>query len=190
MRQDQITPVVYEAAIVKRIARTGWQILGGHEESVGEHTFMTSVISYFLGKMLKADLLTILTMAIFHDFHEARTGEVDKLAKFYITRDQDRANHDIFQSIDQELLELLNTYEQKQTLEARIVYEANVVAFLVEVKILVERGHTQATEWFMGNKTRVKIPEVVTLVDSIWKTDSQIWWKQFRDELHESFLTE
>jgi putative hydrolases of HD superfamily len=190
MKHDELTKIVYEAGTVKRIKRTGWQILGGHEESVGEHTFMTSVISYFLGKMLRADLLTVLTMAIFHDFHEARTGEVDKLAKFYITRDQNRANLDIFQSIDPQLLDLLNSYEEKQTIESRIVYEANVVAFLVEVKILVERGHTQATEWFMGNRTRVKIPEAVALVDAVWKTDSQIWWKEFRDELNESFINE
>src|SRR5690348_5894938 len=129
MNTADFTKLIFEAAVVKRVKRTGWQILGGHDESVGEHTFMTCVIAYFLGKQLQADLLQVLTMAIFHDFHEARTGEVDKLAKFYITRDQDRANHDIFSAIDAELSRLLDVYEAKQTLEAKIVYEANVIAF-------------------------------------------------------------
>ena len=190
MDTNELTKVIYEAAVVKRVKRTGWQILGGHEESVGEHTFMTCVIAFFLGKQLGADLLQVLTMSIFHDFHEARTGEVDKLAKFYITRDQDRANHDIFAAIDGELLQLLDCYEAKQTLEAKIVYEANVVAFLVEVKILAERGHTQAKEWFDGNFTRLKLPETHALAQSLWDTDSQIWWKQFRDILNENFLHE
>ena len=190
MDTQDFTKVIFEAAVVKRVKRTGWQILGGHEESVGEHTFMTSVIAYFLGKLLHADMLQVLTMAIFHDFHEARTGEVDKLAKFYITRDQERANHDIFDAIDSELSSLLDIYEAKQTLEARIVYEANVVAFLVEVKILAERGHTQAKEWYEANLNRVKILEASLLAADIWKTDSQIWWKKFRDTLNESFLHE
>ena len=40
-----ITNLVYEAAVVKRMQRTGWQILGDNEEGVGEHTFMTAVIA-------------------------------------------------------------------------------------------------------------------------------------------------
>lgn len=35
-------------------------------------------------------------MSIFHDFHEGRTGEMDKVAKLYMTRHEDKANIDIF----------------------------------------------------------------------------------------------
>ena len=57
---------------------------------------MTCVIAYFLAKELKANMETVLVMSIFHDFHEARTGESDKIARFYTTRDQDKANQHIF----------------------------------------------------------------------------------------------
>ena len=71
-----------------------------------------------------------------------------------MTRDQDRANRDIFKGIDDELLATLETYEKKQTLEAKIVYEANVIAFLVELKLLIEKGNTHAREWMDANITR------------------------------------
>jgi len=182
-----ITNLVFEAAVVKRMKRTGWQILGDNEEGVGEHTFMTCVIAYFLAKQLKANLEIVLTMALFHDFHEARTGDLDKIAKFYMTRDQDKANRDIFKGIDDELLARLNEFEKKESLEARVVYEANVIAFLVELKLLEEKGNTHAREWLDGNVSRLRIPEAISLAKDLAATDSHDWWKSLRTTLHEEF---
>ncbi len=182
--------IIFEAAVVKRLQRTGWQILGGHSEGVGEHSFMTAVIAYFLCKLKGANTETVLTMAIFHDFHEARTGEIDKLAKFYITRHEDRANTDIFSGVDPELLRTLEVYEEKKTLEARIVYEANILAFLVELKLLTERGHTHTQEWFDSNVKRLRLKESKELAEQIRSTDSQEWWMSIRKTLDEQFLRE
>ncbi|MDP1722436.1 MAG: HD domain-containing protein [Candidatus Gottesmanbacteria bacterium] len=197
MRINKITNLVYEAAVVKRMQRTGWQILGDNEEGVGEHTFMTSVIAYFLAKEISGtrpgleagvNMETVLVMSVFHDFHEARTGDLDKIATFYMTRDQDKANRDIFAGIDDELLTTLNTYEEKETLEAKIVYEANVIAFLVELKLLEEKGNTHAREWLDGNLTRLRLPEAIELAKDLASSDSHDWWKNLRATLHEEFL--
>jgi putative hydrolases of HD superfamily len=184
---DQIVKFIFETAVVKRMERTGWQIFGGHRETVGEHTFVTAAISYVVGKKMGADLLPILTMAVFHDFHEARTGEVDKIATFYIKRDQDKANDDIFGTLDPELKKTLDTYEEKQTLEARIVYEVNVLAFGIELKLLHEQGHRKAETWYKGNIARIKIPEIHALAEKLWETDSEVWWKSIQEELHAQF---
>lgn len=193
---NSVTNLVYEAAVVKRMQRTGWQILGDNQEGVGEHTFMTAVIAYFLAKAVsgtrpgleaRLNMETILAMAVFHDFHEARTGDLDKIASFYMTRDQEKANRDIFKSIDDELLAILEEYEKKESLEARIVYEANIVAFLVELKLLEEKGNTHAKEWLDGNLTRLRLPEAVALAKDVANTDSHDWWKNLRATLHEEF---
>ncbi|MBI4065040.1 HD domain-containing protein [Candidatus Gottesmanbacteria bacterium] len=192
-----ITNLIYEASVVAKLKRTGWQIFGDNDEGVGEHTFMTSVIAYFLGKQLnpstgsgqvqRVNLEKVLTMAVFHDFHEARTGDLDKIATFYMTRDQDKANKDIFEEVDSELLSLLEEYEKKQSLEARIVYEANVIAFLVELKRLEEKGNVHAREWISGNLVRLRIPEAVALAKDLASTDSHNWWRHIRKTLHEEF---
>ena len=179
--------MVYEAATVKRMLRTGWQILGDNEENVGEHTFMTCVISYFLAKELHANMETVLVMSVFHDFHEARTGELDKLAKLYTSRNEEKANNDIFSGIDDNLLALLTTYEEKKTLEAQIAYEANVIAFSVEVRLLMERGNVHAKEWMEANNSRLRLPQSIALAKDLEKTDSQNWWKSIRKSIHEEF---
>src|SRR3989344_7555580 len=182
-----ITNLIYEAAVVKRLKRTGWQILGDNDEGVGEHTFMTAVIAYFLGKQLNANLETVLTMSVFHDFHEARTGDLDKIATFYMTRDQEKANRDIFEKVDSGLLVTLNEYEEKKSLEARIVYEANVIAFGVELKLLIEKGNTHAQEWLDANIKRLRLPEAVVPANDLAQANSQDWWKHLRKTLHEEF---
>ncbi|MEK7533077.1 MAG: HD domain-containing protein [Patescibacteria group bacterium] len=193
--QKRLTNLIYEAANVKRMLRTGWQRLGDNEEGVGEHSFMTAVIAYLLARQINAQnkkdrgvsMEKILVMSIFHDFHEGRTGEMDKVAKLYMTRHEDKANIDIFAGIDDELLILLNEYEAKQSLEALVVYEANVIAFGVECKILMERGNTHAKEWMDANSLRVRLPESVELMTALASTDSQDWWKDIREAIHEEF---
>lgn len=195
MNNKAITNLIYEAANVKRMLRTGWQRLGDNEEGVGEHSFMTAVIAYLLAReindqqdeMRNVSMEKIMLMSVFHDFHEGRTGEMDKVAKLYMTRHEDKANEDIFGVVDKELLGLLNEYEAKQSLEALVVYEANVIAFGVECKILMERGNTHAKEWMDANSKRVRLPESVVLMTSLATTDSQDWWKDIRDAIHEEF---
>lgn len=178
---DDVIDVFFEAAVVKRIRRTGWQILGDHEEKVGEHSFITSVFAHFLGKLTGADLLKVYQMAVFHDFHEARTGEIDKVARFYVTRDQDKANNDIFSTVDSELLGILSEYEQKESLESKVVYEANILALLLELKILLERGHTPAKEWLEDTVARLKLPESQELAKKMLERDQHAWWKKLRE---------
>lgn len=194
MKHTSLVHLIFEALAVKRVRRTGWQILGDNDESLGEHTFMTAVIAYLLAREVQEsesavgiDMEKVLCMSIFHDFHEARTGEVDKIALSYITRDQNRANRDIFSGVDDRILKTVQEYEGKKSREARIVYEANILALLVECKHLVEKGNTNAREWLEGNAKRVRLPQSKSLARDIISGNTQSWWKDVRDRLHEEF---
>jgi len=195
MNKRQRTNLIYEGANVKRMLRTGWQRLGDNEEGVGEHSFMTAVIAYLLAREINAagdpsrsvSMEKIMLMSIFHDFHEGRTGEMDKVAKLYMTRHEDKANEDIFKGVDDDLLTLLSEYEARKSLDAQVVYEANVIAFGVECKILMEKGNTHAKEWMDANSKRVRLPESIELMTSLATTDSQDWWKDIREAIHEEF---
>jgi putative hydrolases of HD superfamily len=183
--------LIFEAATVKRIQRTGWQILGDNRETLGEHTFMTAVIAYLLAREIGTsetlNMEKILLMSLFHDFHEARTGDIDKLSTFYVKRDTQKANDDIFADRDIALLSVVNEYEDKQSPEAKIVYEANILALLVELKQLLEKGNANAQEWLTENTKRLRLPKARQFAQGIQKTNSQSWWKEFKVMLTEQF---
>ncbi len=186
----KITNLIFEAAVVKRLKRTGWQILGDNEESIGEHSFMTAVIAYILAKEMHVSLEKIFLMSLFHDFHETRTGDLDKINKLYLTRNEKQANIDIFASVDSKLLQIVSEYEGKKTIEAKIVYEANIIALLVELKRLEENGNIHASEWITKNSDRLRLPESIKLTKALLSANTQDWWKKMRQTIHTGFKKE
>ena len=119
MKLSSIVNFLFEAAALKRLQRTGWQILGDNQESIAEHTFMVCVISFVLAVKLKADLEKVLIIALFHDFEEARTGDVYKLADLYTQVDKKKAITDAFSKLPQsaKISKLIAEYEHKKTLD-------------------------------------------------------------------------
>lgn len=187
IKSNTFVNLIFEAGIVKKLKRVGFQILGNGEEPLGEHIFTTSVIAYFLAKELNANLQKVLIMSIFHDFHEARTGDVHKLQSLYVTRDQKKANVDLFKDIDDDLLAMLEEYEERKTIEAKLVYEANIISLLVVLKPLAERGDPHAKEWLEWNAKRLRLPQARELAEKLTKGNSQDWWKKERDKLHREY---
>ena len=61
-----------------------------------------------------------------------------------------------------------------------------MIALLVRLKPLAERGDAHAEKWMM-NKNRIRTPEAVILVKMLLETDSQNWWLDIQNELEEEF---
>src|SRR3990172_10660792 len=146
MKSKTHADFLFEAATLKRLKRTGWQILGENEESIAEHSYMVAVISYLLAKELHADVGRVLSLSLFHDFSEVRVGDVYKLADCYVRVDELAAAKDAFAgSADpEELTGFFLEYEKEMTKESKIVHDADTLALCIELKQLVEKGNKHA----------------------------------------------
>jgi len=181
---------LFEAATLKRLQRTGWQILGDNQESIAEHSFMVCVISFALSELMGANLEKVLLIALFHDFSESRSGDIYKLADYYVTINTAKANKDAFVSIPllRRLVVLTDEYEKEQSLEAKIVHDADTLALMVELKQLIERGNLHAREWFEANFHSLRIEQSQKLAKELRKTDSQEWWNLERLRIHKDMI--
>ena len=179
---------LFEISTLKRLQRTGWQILGSGGESIAEHSYMVAVISYLLAEQTGADIGETLLMALFHDIEEARTGDVYRLAKLYVTVDKDQARTDALKRLPKRnrIEKLLGEYDQRKTLEAKIVKDADNLSLCLELKMLVEKGNTHAGEWLDANIGALQLKESKDMGNALLKTDSQGWWKKERDIPHNS----
>lgn len=188
-KSQKIVDLLFEAATLKRLKRTGWQILGENEESVAEHSFIVAVIGYTLAIQLKADVKKVLIMALFHDFSETRTGDVYKLADLYVRVNEKKANQDAFSNLanSKELIDITNEYEKASTLESKIVHDADTLALCIELKQLMEKGNIHAKEWFEANIKRLKLDESIELAKQIKYFNSQDWWKKERQIIHKGY---
>ena len=187
MNTSSLVNFLFEASALTRLKRTGWQILGENNETIAGHTFMVCVISYILAVLLKADTEKTLLIALFHDFEEARTGDVYKLADLYTQVDRKKALRDAFSNLPQsaKIQKLLEDYQKKQSLEAKIVRDADTLSLCFELKQLVERGNSNAVEWLQANIGALKTSEGKKLGRQLLKSNSQNWWKKERKILHQ-----
>jgi putative hydrolases of HD superfamily len=185
----KIINFLFEAAALKRLKRTGWQILGENEESVAAHSYMVAVISYALAYEVGAKIQKVLTMALFHDFTESRMGDIYKLADGYVKGDVIKAANDAFAkvSFNKDLIILTKEYEDENTLEARIVHDADTLALCLELKQLIERGNIHAKVWFTANKDALRLDISKKIISEIENTDSQAWWVKEREKIHRGF---
>ena len=189
MKKKTQADFLFEAATLKRLKRTGWQILGDNEESVAEHSYMVAVISYVLAKELNADVGRVLSLSLFHDFSEVRVGDVYKLADCYVSVDEMQAAKDAFEGSPApgELMEYFKEYEDEKTTESKIVHDADTLALCIELKQLVEKGNKHARQWLEANKKALWLPKSKALYDEIVSTNSQAWWDKQRNDIHAGF---
>jgi len=96
----QLIHFLFEVGMLKKTPRTGYQFLGTGRESVAEHSFRTAIIGYTLAKAHpEADIQKIVFMCLFHDLHEARTGDQNYVNKQYVRVDEDKAVADLAKNL-------------------------------------------------------------------------------------------
>ncbi len=91
---------------------------------------------------------TLLKMALTHDIAETRTSDLSYVQKVYVKADEPQALHDIFTGTRLADFEtLVNAYERRDTIEAKIVKDADNLDVELELKELEEKGHQLPVKW-------------------------------------------
>ena len=181
-----IANFLFEVGILKNTPRSGYQFLGTGGESVAEHSFRVAVIAYLLAKNEpKADTQKVLLMSLFHDFHEARTGDHNYVNKRYVAVDEDRAVRDMAKELPfgQEIVSLIDEFNSGETLEARLSQDADQLDFILELKRQLDLGNKSAAEWLRYSVKRLITDYAKKLADEITNTDSSDWWFEKNEEL-------
>jgi len=154
--------ILIELQRLKRLDRTGWTLRGlpSGTESVAAHSFGVAVTAMSLGDELQSRGVSVnterlLRMALMHDWAETRFGDMPKTATSYFGREvRKRAETAAFADVvsgtgraNSLYRELYDDYEQRKSLEARLVKAADVIDLLVQV-LALERAGARGLEEF------------------------------------------
>jgi len=157
-------PILIELQRLKRLDRTGWTLRGmpNGTESVAAHSFGVAVTAMTLADELQARGVSInterlLRMALLHDWAETRVGDMPKTATSYFGSEarkcaETAAFADVVSgagNAESRYRELYDDYEQRKSLEARLVKAADVIDLLVQV-LALERAGARGLEEFWG----------------------------------------
>ncbi|HUU76922.1 MAG TPA: HD family hydrolase [candidate division Zixibacteria bacterium] len=157
---DDITSFFLETSRLKLMLRSGWIFSGvpiGNVESVADHSYMISLITLIQcleerreGKEI--DLEKALSMALLHDISEGISQDLDRRIRQFAPEKFDSFKHDLDINATKKLLEklpvetsatLLENYlefQKKESLEARIVAEADRVEVIIQLYNYIKQG--------------------------------------------------
>jgi len=176
---DRIVDFFFEAGMLKRTPRSGWQFLGSGSESVAEHVFRTTLVAWVLARLdgtVESD--RVLRLALVHDLPEARTGDLNYMNQKYVQADEARATRDMARDLPfaDELVALLAEYRANATPEARLAHDADQLDFLLQLKELKDAGSPATDDWTPFVLRRLQTDVARELARRILDRDSADWW--------------
>ncbi len=174
-----IANFLFEAGMLKRTPRSGFQFLGSGAESVAEHIFRTIYIGFSLGKLAQGvDVDRLVRICLFHDLPEARTGDLNYVNKKYVDADEIKAVADLAQTLPfgREIQELVLEFKEGKTEEAKLARDADQLEMILALKEYKDLGNKYADEWLEFSIKRLRTDAARELAKSILDTDSSLWW--------------
>jgi len=180
----QIAKFLYETSIHSKTPRSGLWFLGSGNQSVAEHLFHTTVIAYALAYLEpKADKNKVVLMALFHDIGEGRTSDHNYVHQRYGRLSEHDAVRDIAKSVPfgKEISDLFTEEEEKRTLEAKLVKDADQLEWMTTLREEEIKGNSKAHAWIIIAKKRLKTIAGKKLGEILIKTHPDDWWFDVSD---------
>jgi len=176
---------LFEVGMLKKTPRTGYQFLGSGKESVAEHTFRMTIIGYLLSlQEPKADSMKTTLMCLFHDLHEARTGDHNYVNKRYVQIDEEKAIQDLAKNLPfrDQIVSLTHEFAEGKSLEACLSRDADQLDLILSLKEQQDLGNDYAREWLHYALKRLQTEAARSMAQEILETDSTEWWFEKKTE--------
>jgi putative hydrolase of HD superfamily len=151
---------------LKSLERTGWMLRGlpPGAESVAAHSYGVAVAAMMLADTLRErgvalDIERVLRVALMHDWAEARLGDMPRTGSVYFSADErrraERAAFDdialgLGASFETKYSELHEDYEERGSLEARLVKAADIIDLLAQALAFERAGVRGLDEFWEG----------------------------------------
>jgi 5'-deoxynucleotidase YfbR-like HD superfamily hydrolase len=179
---------LFEMGSLRHVQRTWRQFGGVPYANVAEHTLRVAWIAMILAEREDADSAKVLKLAMIHDIPEIRTGDVNYMSRMYADRHEDEALEDMVQGTDiqAEILYLWREFDARETLESRIVKDADTLDCDLELKESEAVGYSLLS---VLSETRDRAygklytKSARALFDEIYAADPHRWHKDAKNRM-------
>lgn len=182
-RWKALTDLLFEVGMLRHTPRTGYQFLGSGEESVAEHSYRTTVIGFVLARLAGADWAKVVLMCLFHDLHEARTGDFNYVNKMYNTSRDAQALADAWAGtgLGDDVLQAQAEMDVASSQEAMLAQDADQLDLILSLKQEQDLGNPYAQKWIAHALNRLRSDLGRCLAQVIIRTDHTDWWFRAAD---------
>jgi len=172
---------------LKRLDRTGWILRGlpNGTESVASHSFGVAVTAMFIADRVnhsgvQVDLERVMRLALLHDWPEVLVGDMPRTATMFFGSEarksaEGKAFEEIVASMGDHGInyrDLHAEYEERNSLEGKIVKVADIIDLLVQALALERAGARGLDEfWEVAENREFQFEGIVeTIVNELFES--------------------
>lgn len=177
MNSERIADFFFEIASLRRLTRTHKQAIRLANDNISDHCFRVAIIGMNLAKLENVDENKVLKICLFHDVEEARTGDANYVNKNYLEIKKRKATLDQMAGlpIEEEMLAILEEYEQRETKESIVAKDADVLDQLVLEQEYFLNDEKNKKIWQDHMEKMLKTESAKKLAKQIRKTNPFDW---------------
>lgn len=174
---------LFEMGNIRLINRMWQRFQSPHLANLAEHHFRVFWIAIVIAAHeTGVDVGKVAKIALMHDIAESRTGDVDLLSRQYVERHEELAIQDILEGsvLRDEFYALWEEYEKRETLEAKIVKDADNLDVDFELAEQAVNGDSlqdrkRETREFVA-KEKLYTNTAKHLFEQLGAADPHAWW--------------
>jgi putative hydrolase of HD superfamily len=117
-------------------------------------------------------------MCLVHDLTESRIGDLNTVQKNYVSADETRALNDTIKNLPfgSSITELIHEFNEGRSIEAKMAYDADQLAMILELKCLSDIGYQPPNDWLPHVLERLKTDVGHEIARRIMETKRDEWW--------------
>lgn len=183
----RLTNFFFEIGTLRKLLRSHRQTLLTDDlsDNIASHTFRVAMIGYFLAQEEGADAGKVVMMCLSHDLEEVRSGDQNWLHKRYVKVFEAEIAKDQLSGLpgSDEILKLKEEYNTRETKEAKIAKDADLIDQLLLLKEYSWNGNREAEKWIRkkitgedpGGPNDMSTPFTKSVAQKVLEVDPTDW---------------
>ncbi len=181
---DKIVNFFFEIATLRRLTRSHRQMIAEVSDNISDHSFRVAIIGMILAELEKCGVDKAMKMCLFHDLAEARTGDANFINQQYVKLNEDEARIDQMENlpIAEEVLNLLNEYEQRETKESIVAKDADLLDQMILQQEYFYKDKQNGRIWQDHSEKSLKTESAKKLARKIREANPFEWLYQMANK--------
>ena len=185
---DIFAKFFYEIGALRHVLRAHQKALLVNDptDNISSHSFRVVFLGYFLAKELGSNADKVLKMCLLHDIEEVRSGDMNWLNKQYVKVFDEEIRKDQLENLPhaEEFLELSKEYSARETKEAKVAKDADLLDQVFLLKEYAQQGNKEAEHWLHeGEEDKCQQIKLMTfdfakqIAKEAIKQKPSAWWE-------------
>ena len=182
-KEQKIVQFLYEMGTMRKVPRIHRQtfLTDDMSDNIATHSYRVAIIGWFLAKMEGADPYKVVMMCLAHDMPEVRSNDHNWIHKRYVKIFEDEIRDEQLGTLPfGDLKEIVSEYDERESKEAIIAKDADMVDQIFLLREYVWQGNKEAQIWLdkVDVNDRFKTKSAKSLAETTMNESPSSWWEK------------